>query len=309
MARLDFTPMGLGFLLAVAAACGTPQTNAPSSEVANNGEDTRTADYPAVVMILNDGFQCSGSVVSSDGLVLTAGHCVVKGETSTPAAPSQVQVIINGVSFGARSIAIHESYLLRNENERDLAVIRIDTSGASLPAPLKLSAKPPERGATVTVAGYGVPTQWADVDEDGVANDFDHCTATPSFLSSTVEKSGDRSGCASGETAEPLPGVGVLRDPNDMGTLRVGTNTLSGLDPKGILRIQGPFTTHARAGQVTPGGGDSGGPLMNAQNEIVGTVEAGGPLVIGQSRIIHEAYFVDINHADNRSFLKAQGIE
>lgn len=295
------------------AACGTQSLNSVrpgGARVMNNGTNVvNFVPYRGIVAIdivfgpgpEDKGF-CSGALVNPRQ-VLTAGHCVVEEEILKALSPAQISVEIEGRRYSVIANDIKPQYLLGKSEADDLAVLTLTEVAPATAKPFPLAKSRAKMMDLVTIIGFGVATSDDDIDKDFVRNDLDNCPMTPEYLTSKVALFGPRAGCEASETLVGRPDITPRSSYEEAGELRMGTNTVTSAGFSGVIRIQGPFTTVAEEGKVTPAFGDSGAPLLNAAQEIIGTVSGGFILPLGQI-IVHESIFADVLEETNQKFLE-----
>lgn len=290
----------------------------PESQLLNNGADADPDAYPAVVKVENPLGLCTGAFVSEAGDVLLAAHCTEDLEAAAAGQPrrfftaSDMKVLLpDGTALTGQTLLRHPEFAHAARPGADLAVVKVDNPmGFALPTPLRLAAQEPKWRDVVTIIGYGIPLDFDDVDNDGLRNDYDHCLTTPETSRLAIERFGDRAGCAPEETPQPLQLAGTSPRPafEPPGKLRLGTNTIAGIDFSGTLRMDGPVTSVAPEGQVSSAKGDSGAPLLNAAGEVIGVCSYGDFKTIEPGKVVQESHYTSIHHERNKAFLAEAGL-
>ena len=198
--------------------------SAPWQDAIIHGDPAASGSFVARSAVLivpagPDGNHCSGVLVAPD-LVATAAHCVVKGETNSVLAPTQLAVDFTLYYDGSTAIerepirrisGIRKHPGYDNDeadsagNPHDIALLRLaDPAPAPyVPATLLPSAPGLTLGATVLVGGYGDTCDVCD-DEDFRLRTFEFRVAgfrRPTSLVALAGKS--KGGVANGDSGGP----------------------------------------------------------------------------------------------------------
>jgi hypothetical protein len=266
----------------------------------SNGEACEIPTYP-----------CSGAIIDvKNGVnkkivtVLTAAHCIHGLHPN-----AKMQVVIHNVAYTASARKAHPYYVTSVKNKEmkeleaapqfaslinadgeyildtkekrelferlireiinlrvkvestDIALLTVEVpANAWVPEPLKIASSPSTVGDRVTIIGYG---QLIFADSDPSYNpeppEFDTCEQAASYFLKEQNRLG-------------------------VGTLRSGPNVIiaypddykmhaSPEDLEGIILVANPLVHNPKFAQGRPG--DSGAPLLNEKNEIIGVVHGG----------------------------------
>lgn len=161
-------PVGLALALAAAPLLLAPPAPlaAQRTDRIVGGAEATPGDWPWQVVVFAAGFQCGGSLVASTW-VLTAAHCVVDSDGTTPLPPSSVSGYA-GIhdlteTSGAQlldvvQVIVHESYD-DVTSDNDVALLRLGTplvpGPLVQPVPLVPSDVGPLTGELAWVTGWG----------------------------------------------------------------------------------------------------------------------------------------------------------
>lgn len=201
-----------------------------------NGDEVFISAYPFAVSLYLDGtFRCSGSVVANNR-ILTAAHCLINSNTNQKYAASRFRVYTSKGYFNIASTTPHPEYINSHKIIKSQELTKKFTTMMTV-----------DLGILTTTTNMGI---------------------TPVQLASSVPSKGHE-----------LRLVGWGLDENEISNvLRTGTMAVDGLAPaltrNGTLKSAGIITLPNSNNQISCGG-DSGSPVLNAYNQLVGVLAGG----------------------------------
>ena len=236
---------------------GPPQPVSPALDAYRSGA-------PATVIVLAPGAMGSGVIVDPRGYVLTSWHLVAGGRKTD--LVDTVSVMLGELSPTGRMVKVdrrHDAVVVKRDPVRDLALLQIKDPPPNLAA-VRLAAAPPRAGDKVTAIGNtSLGFLWAS-------------------KSCSVGTIGDPQSDASPTTSVDCAAVGANQDPAAAARARSQCEDGKKRAADALLRAAQGVTIQTDCPLTA---GDSGGPLLASNGELVGLNES--PRVDGQRNAFH----------------------
>lgn len=235
-----------------------------------NGILSQSHEFKAVMLLITDSGQCSGVFVN-DYQFLTAAHCVRDAKEVKVGEPRLGSPLFgHKVIAKAESWVIHPQFKSDADSSYDLAIVRFPR-GTSTLGGLKINIQGVQLAQPIIIVGYG---------------------------SNVIERQAQ-----DGQIVQ-----------YGQGFKRWGSNKIEDKSG-GLLRFLGALSEkdaerrNLKTGQrVLSAEGDSGGPMLNANSEIVGISSAAEP-IIGSGQVLNYwSLYVDLSSESSRSFLQENGV-
>ncbi len=259
------------FAFALASLMGCKNlTSSGSQTKVTNGILSKPHEFKAVQLLITDQGNCSGTFIS-DSKFLTAAHCLKDVKEVKVGEPRLGSPLFgNKVIAKAESWVIHPLFKTDADSPYDLAIVTFP-KGTSPLGGVKIRKEGVALAEGVMIVGFG---------------------------NSVVDRE--------------APNREMLQYGN--GFKRYGTNKIESKEG-GLLRFLGVLSEkEAEKKNLKPGQrvlsaeGDSGGPMLNAKDEIVGVSSAAEPIITSSGQILNYwSLYVDLSTASSREFLEQNG--
>ena len=299
MSERQYKTIAIVFGIFLLSNCKTPEKNDP--KVIGGVLDDK--NFPATVGLLtldstgvSESGGCTGTFIRDD-LLLTAGHCFISPDRSSSHDSVRVfdsfklsqedqSFFFNGRSYSlskpiegvdiasvlptSSSIFIHPDYLSDGANIwADLAIVSFPKGTVPQSRVAKFADQAPKQGERISIIGYGM-TQREDFGPPQRMSGTNTLVAIDKMPKSDMD------------------GV-IFSDPRILNMFRID----GGIRPR---KQDEPM-------QANGNEGDSGGPIYNSKNEIIGTTEWGGDAIF--PGVEWTGIYTNLFQAENAAFVQA----